>query len=165
MCRVKVGKVLIILCTTFTGIVCQSTLGKIKQLFPTTTTAATETTLGEEVSSTAPPAIAAVVGSCTSDDDCYAKVRSRRPTLVSEGVELCQCYAASIASPFDECERGDDSCRIGKCLDSCQFTGSSWYEAYCADDTKMCSLKTSSAAGCKVYGTIFVVLSVAIMVF
>ena len=130
----------------------------------TTTTAATETTLGEDVSSTAPPAITAVVGSCASDD--YAKVRSRSPTQVSGTVELCQCYATSAASPFDECEGGFRSCGIGKCLDSCQFTSSSWYEAYCADDTKICSLKTSSAAGgCKAFGTIFVVLSVAIKVF
>ena len=42
-------------------------------------------------------------GTCTSDKDCSAKVRSRFPSQRSSaGVGMCQCYAASSVDTFDE---------------------------------------------------------------
>ena len=42
------------------------------------------------------------IGTCTTDEDCSAKVRSRFPSESSAGVGMCQCYAASSVDTFDE---------------------------------------------------------------
>ena len=85
------------------------------------------------------------VGSCTADDECVAQVRSRSPLQSSVGVELCDCYAASSTSPFDECEGEETDCMMAKCMDSC-----AGFEGYCllspdsADGTKTCVLRQIS---------------------
>jgi len=90
-------------------------------------------------------------GTCTSDSECTATVRSRLPNQSSSGVGLCACYAASSTHPFDECEGEDDStCKIAKCVNSC-----AGLEAHCllsldsVDGTKMCALRESTSSPTK----------------
>ena len=62
-------------------------------------------------------------GTCTSDTDCSAVVRSRYPSnSTAEDVDMCQCYAASSKDPFDECEgETNETCAIAKCdVNSCE---------------------------------------------
>ena len=55
------------------------------------------------------------------------------------GVDLCDCYAASSIGPFDECEgETDTTCMIAKCMNSC-----AGLEAYC-NATKSCDLQPIS---------------------
>ena len=64
-------------------------------------------------------------GTCASDEECAAKVRSQWPAGGSAAVGGCGCYAASDTHPFDECE-GQATCRDVQCDDSC-----AGFEAYC----------------------------------
>lgn len=85
-----------------------------------------------------------VIATCNSDVECFATVRSRR-SQGSMGVELCQCYAASIITPFDECE-DDATCVTAKCTNSC-----SGLEAYCdiaihtGDGVRDCMLRPATS--------------------
>ena len=103
---------------------------------------------GSPPTSPSPTVISAIadetVGSCTSDDECTAVVRSRFPAESNAGVELCECYAASSTSPFDECEgESDETCAIAKCMNSCDGM-----EAYCRLSTEstdgMCTLQQAN---------------------
>ena len=103
---------------------------------------------GSPTTSPSPTVISAIadetVGSCTSDDECTAVVRSRFPSESNAGVELCECYAASSTSPFDECEgESDETCAIAKCMNSCDGM-----EAYCRLSTEstdgMCTLQQAN---------------------
>jgi hypothetical protein len=88
-----------------------------------------------------------VAGTCTTDDECAAVVRSRLPENSAAGVDLCGCYASSSASPFDECEgQSDATCAVAKCTNACDGL-----LAYCdvsssGDDgaTGMCALANST---------------------
>jgi len=80
-------------------------------------------------------------GTCTSDDDCFATVRSREPKESSVSFGLCDCYAASRTKPFDECE-GQDDCKTARCRNTCEGS-----EARCAapldgseGESRMCEL-------------------------
>ena len=76
---------------------------------------------------------------CTSDNDCAATVRSRSPQNSAAGVALCQCYNASTADPFDECEgQGGTGCVIAKCMNTC-----AGLEARCklSGEDNMCELQ------------------------
>ncbi|KAL7539563.1 hypothetical protein ACHAXR_009390 [Thalassiosira sp. AJA248-18] len=86
-------------------------------------------------------------GTCTSDNDCTARVRSRFPLQSSSGVDLCQCYAASSTDPFDECEGEDDStCKIARCANTCAGLDASCTISTKSDDgTKMCELQPISS--------------------
>lgn len=79
-------------------------------------------------------------GTCTSNADCSATVRSRYPSESLAGVDMCQCYAASSMNPFDECEgETDETCAIAKCVNSCENS-----EAYCdnpQEDSGLCLLR------------------------
>jgi hypothetical protein len=76
------------------------------------------------------------VPSCTSQDECSATIRSQKPAGSSEGVDMCECYAASSTVPFDECE-GAQSCATAKC-DGNACEG---YEAYCEEKIGVCELR------------------------
>jgi len=86
-----------------------------------------------------------MAGTCTSDDECTAVVRSRYPENSTMGVELCQCYAASSIAPFDECEgESDATCVVAKCTNACDG-----FEAYCdissnGDGTGECTLDSTT---------------------
>lgn len=89
-------------------------------------------------------AVDETVGTCTTDDECSAVVRSRMPSESNAGVDLCDCYAASSTAPFDECEgEGDETCAIAKCMNSCEGM-----EAYCLLSSEssdgMCSLRQAT---------------------
>ena len=80
-------------------------------------------------------------GTCTSNADCSATVRSRYPSESTAGVDMCQCYAASTNNPFDECEgETDETCIIANCVNSCENS-----EAYCDNppqgDSGLCLLR------------------------
>ncbi|KAL7435545.1 hypothetical protein ACHAXH_005858 [Discostella pseudostelligera] len=88
-----------------------------------------------------------VVGMCTSDEECSAVVRSQSPTVSQAGVELCECYARSIAFPFDECEGEVTDCMMAKCMDNCAgFEGYCQFPAESTDGTCVLRNITSSAA-------------------
>ena len=86
-----------------------------------------------------------VIATCNSDVECLATVRSRHPQESNVGVELCQCYAASIITPFDECE-DDATCVTAKCTNSC-----SGLEVYCdiaihtGDGVRDCMLRPATS--------------------
>lgn len=87
-----------------------------------------------------------ITASCNSDVECLATVRSRHPQESFVGVDLCQCYAASIITPFDECE-DDATCVTAKCTNSC-----SGLEAICdiaihtGDGVRDCMLRPTMSA-------------------
>ena len=67
-----------------------------------------------------------IVGSCKSQEDCSATIRSQKPAGSSIGVDMCECYATSSTAPFDECE-AEQTCATAKCAgNACEG-----YEAYC----------------------------------
>lgn len=71
-----------------------------------------------------PPA--EIPGSCNSQEECSATIRSQKPARSSIGVDMCECYAISSTAPFDECE-GSQPCATAKCAgNACEN-----YEAYC----------------------------------
>jgi hypothetical protein len=86
-----------------------------------------------------------IYGTCTSNSDCTATMRSRMPEVMS-GVGLCACYAQSSISPFDECEgESDETCAIADCYsNSCDG-----YVAYCPrsknGSARICTLRTAAA--------------------
>lgn len=87
-----------------------------------------------------------IIANCNSDAECTAVVRMRHPRTQENtmGVELCQCYAVSSISPFDECEGdGDATCVASKCTNTCEG-----FEAYCdvaihsGDGVRDCTLRS-----------------------
>ena len=86
-----------------------------------------------------------IYGTCTSNSDCIATMRSRMPEVMS-GVGLCACYANSRISPFDECEgESDQTCAIADCYtNSCDG-----YVAYCPrsknGSARICALRRAAA--------------------
>ena len=87
-----------------------------------------------------------IIGTCNSDEECTAVIRSRFPEQSTMGVELCECYAASSIAPFDECEgESDATCKIAGCTNTCEG-----FEAYCNnalgdDGTGECTLVASTS--------------------
>ncbi|KAL3769180.1 hypothetical protein ACHAW5_000650 [Stephanodiscus triporus] len=91
------------------------------------TTSSGPTSFSSKSTTTAPVSSSnMIIGTCNSDEECIAVVRSRYPAQSSMGVELCQCYSASSIAAFDECEGENDSCVIAKCTNTCDG-----FEAYC----------------------------------
>lgn len=78
-------------------------------------------------------------GQCSSDDDCYNKIRERVPSLSDiTGVGTCQCYANSLIDPLDECEgESDMTCPIAGCV----INPCTDLEAYCGDKG-VCDLRS-----------------------
>ena len=64
-------------------------------------------------------------GLCVNDSDCNTTIRSIVPP-VPTGPGLCDCYAASHISPFDESEGQKDIARARCAGDACDA-----FEAYC----------------------------------
>ncbi|KAL7437433.1 hypothetical protein ACHAXM_005656 [Skeletonema potamos] len=66
-------------------------------------------------------------GTCTTDTDCFSRIRSEVPeNLNPTGPKWCDCYAASSKFPFMECE-GQDNCVMAMC----QYDACAGFEAYC----------------------------------
>lgn len=83
-----------------------------------------------------------IYGSCNSNSQCTAIIRSRFPETSHTNIALCDCYAASSVSPFDECEgESDETCMIAGCSsNSCEGM-----VAYCPrsrnGSSRICALK------------------------
>ena len=78
---------------------------------------------------------------CSSDDDCYAKIRERVPGENEViGVSTCQCYANSLINPLDECQgESDMTCPIAGCMENpCRNA-----RAFCLEETGVCYLDIS----------------------
>ena len=87
-----------------------------------------------------------VIATCNSDVECFATVRSSHPRTQKSivGIELCQCYAASSITPFDECE-DDATCVTAKCTNACDgFEGYCDIEIYTGDGVRDCKLRPAS---------------------
>lgn len=83
-------------------------------------------------------------GICSTDDDCFPKIRERVPASDTMGVDTCECYAASYQDPLDECQgESDMTCPIADCMGS--SCGDS--TANCDQDTGTCMLSTSAGFG------------------
>lgn len=76
-------------------------------------------------------------GLCTSNEDCYPKIRELVPGSGVEtiGVNLCGCYANSRVDSFDECQ-GEEPCVIAGCYEN-PCSGRS---AYCSE-SGLCMLR------------------------
>eukprot|EP00804_Cyclotella_cryptica_P008760 CCRYP_018467-RA/>CCRYP_018467-RA protein AED:0.04 eAED:0.09 QI:305/1/0.5/1/1/1/2/0/723 len=81
-------------------------------------------------------------GRCSTNDDCYPKVRERVPGLSETiGVTTCECYANSYVDPLDECQgESDMTCPIAGCMEN-QCEGAT---AYCSQEDGICLLSTSA---------------------
>lgn len=79
---------------------------------------------------------------CSTDNDCYSKIRERVPGESDTiGVTTCQCYANSFINPLDECQgESDMTCPIAGCMvNPCANA-----KAYCLVETGICYLEEST---------------------
>lgn len=78
---------------------------------------------------------------CSTDDDCYTKVRERVPGESEViGVTTCQCYANSFINPLDECQGETDmTCPIAGCMENPCLD----YKAFCLVESGFCYLDDS----------------------
>ena len=87
-----------------------------------------------------------IYGTCDSNSQCTARIRSRYPEISHTNIALCDCYAASSVAPFDECEgESDETCLIADCYsNSCDGM-----VAYCPrsknGSSRTCALRKSVA--------------------
>ena len=110
---------------------------------PSTSTTAATTAVTTASAATTTSA-ATKTAECTTDQDCFTKMRTRVPTLTSLiGARRCKCYASLKIEPFDECqgELGTGFCATAQCnADFC-----AGLEAYCEQDVGVCSLREGAA--------------------
>lgn len=77
---------------------------------------------------------------CTTNSDCYPKLRVQVPSSNSlVVVSICGCYATSISNPFDECQGDSAECVVAGCFpNSCDGIS-----AFC--DGGICVLQDESS--------------------